>query len=570
MRILWKASLIIALTILGLVCVTYYTSSSTMMEPYLKLEDQQALHNIERILLVVQGELSNLNTTARDFSVQNETYNFIKSRNVDYISNSLADSFFVSQRLNFVIFFDRLRKVVFARAFDLNSSQPTIFPISFLFSLARNNLLLTHDSPKSSVIGILNGPNIPALVASSPIVANNQGPIYGTLIIGRYLDGHETEYLQAIAGVPVTAIWGSEAVNSKTLQDGSTQVNVEANSITASTMLTDVNGQPSVILETSINRNISIQGALTIQHFLWITLFEGAIFAALTIVVLQEQVFKRLNRLSVNLNEIGNIGNVLKRLPIDHHNDELTSLTDNTNRMLQEIETSNARLTQNERLAAIGELALMVGHDLRNPLQSIIVAHSVLMNQLTPKDETSKPMLDIIKESVEYADKIVKNLSEYSKEPKVNLTQTTINSIINNAITTLQVPNTVLVKLPENDYSLTADARAMQEVFTNLIRNAIDAMPNGGILTMTTSKRNGDLSIDVSDTGIGIPKQVMENLGKPLQTTKAKGLGLGLAISKRIVEAHAGTLAAETIHGKGSTFTVTLRANNGEGGNTGA
>jgi signal transduction histidine kinase len=541
-----------------------------MMEPYLKLEDQQALHNIERILLVVQGELSNLNTTARDFSVQNETYNFIKSRNVDYISNSLADSFFVSQRLNFVIFFDRLRKVVFARAFDLNSSQPTIFPISLLFSLARNNLLLTHDSPKSSVIGILNGPNIPALVASSPIVANNQGPIYGTLIIGRYLDGHETECLQAIAGVPVTAIWGSEAVNSKTLQDGSTQVNVEANSITASTMLTDVNGQPSVILETSINRNISIQGALTIQHFLWITLFEGAIFAALTIVVLQEQVFKRLNRLSVNLNEIGNIGNVLKRLPIDHHNDELTSLTDNTNRMLQEIETSNARLTQNERLAAIGELALMVGHDLRNPLQSIIVAHSVLMNQLTPKDETSKPMLDIIKESVEYADKIVKNLSEYSKEPKVNLTQTTINSIINNAITTLQVPNTVLVKLPENDYSLTADARAMQEVFTNLIRNAIDAMPNGGILTMTTSKRNGDLSIDVSDTGIGIPKQVMENLGKPLQTTKAKGLGLGLAISKRIVEAHAGTLAAETIHGKGSTFTVTLRANNGEGGNTGA
>jgi PAS domain S-box-containing protein len=230
-----------------------------------------------------------------------------------------------------------------------------------------------------------------------------------------------------------------------------------------------------------------------------------------------------------------------------------------------------AQLAESQRLAAIGQFALMVGHDLRNPLQSINVAAHYLKKVNQPIDEKSKGMFEIIQKSVKYADRIVVDLSEYSKELRLEPVDTRINSIIQTAIAMSDVPSTIRAKLSENDYAVTVDTAAIQRVFTNLIRNAIDAMPQGGDLTISAAKSKGHIQINVSDTGIGVPKQIMENLGKPLQTTKAKGLGLGLAISKRIIEAHGGSLSAETAEGKGSNFTVTLPANNiGKVGNTNA
>ena len=102
----------------------------------------------------------------------------------------------------------------------------------------------------------------------------------------------------------------------------------------------------------------------------------------------------------------------------------------------------------------------------------------------------------------------------------------------------------------------------MQRVFINLIKNAIEAMPEGGKLIIGTSEVNDSVEFSFSDTGIGIPKENMEKIFTPLFTTKTKGMGLGLPICKRMIEAHGGSISAESTVGKGATFKVVIPANN--------
>ena len=98
----------------------------------------------------------------------------------------------------------------------------------------------------------------------------------------------------------------------------------------------------------------------------------------------------------------------------------------------------------------------------------------------------------------------------------------------------------------------------MKTVFTKLVENAFDAMPNGGMLTVESARVKEGVVIRFSDTGVGIPGEVMTKLWSPFFTTKAKGMGLGLTICKRVVEAHGGTISAQSSVGKGSTFTITI------------
>jgi len=567
MRILLKASLIVVLTTVSLISVTYYTSNSFMMEPYVRLEDAQVRHNVQRLLFAIQSELSSINKTTGDYSAWDDTYAFIRNKNTEYITSNLQDSLFTNQRLNFIIFFDAFRNVVFARAFDLNSSQSITFPSSLLSYLAADDLLQAHENTTSSTVGIINGPNFPIMVASQPIVTSEyQGPIRGTLIMGLYLDGLETEHLASITGVALNVIWGLQMPqNVVSMLDGSIQIKVRGDWLEGSVLLKDIEGQPSVIVESDMHRDIYTQGITTVQNFLWMTLLEGAVFALITMVVMHTEVLSRVSGLSEHLEEIGKRGDSSNRLPADKHADELASLTGNINRMLEQIQTSNERVAQSERLAAIGQLALMVGHDLRNPLQSMTLAVHGLRNGNHPNDIHSK-LIRNIEESIEYADRIVRNLSDYSSELQLNLEPTRIISIIKRAIASSQVPRKIRIKLPENDYIVTVDPTAMQRVLVNLVRNACDAMPQGGELAINTSRSDGSLQIDISDTGTGVPRHVIQNLGKPLQTTKARGLGLGLAISKRIVEAHGGSLSGESFDGKGSNFRVTIHANDTGGG----
>jgi len=215
-------------------------------------------------------------------------------------------------------------------------------------------------------------------------------------------------------------------------------------------------------------------------------------------------------------------------------------------------------LAKAERLAAIGQTAAMVGHDLRNPLQGIAGALHLLRQESLTAEERNE-MLGVIEKSVQYSDAIVRDLSDYSAEIKLKLAKATPKSITRDAIEAVTVPQNVTVQdLSEDQPTLRVDPERMRRVFINLIQNATDAMPQGGTLTVSSRKSDGNVEITLTDTGSGMSKKIMENLWKPFQTTKAKGLGLGLAICKRIVDAHGGSVSVKSEVGKGTTFTMQL------------
>jgi len=216
------------------------------------------------------------------------------------------------------------------------------------------------------------------------------------------------------------------------------------------------------------------------------------------------------------------------------------------------------QILRSQRLTAIGETAAMVAHDLRNPLQGITGAIDLLKQEsLTAKERHE--MLQLIQDSVDYSESIVRDLSAYSTEIDLILADTTPKSIIEEALSGVRIPREVAIQdLSEEQPTITVDPDRMRRVFINLIENAIDAMPQGGTLTVTTKKTDGNVEIVLTDTGAGIPERIMANLWKPLQTTKAKGLGLGLAICKRIVDAHGGSISVISRIGQGTTVTVRL------------
>jgi PAS domain S-box-containing protein len=225
----------------------------------------------------------------------------------------------------------------------------------------------------------------------------------------------------------------------------------------------------------------------------------------------------------------------------------------------EQLKKMQAELVKSERLAAIGELASMVGHDLRNPLTGIKNSAYFLKKKGPEISQAqAKEMLEVIDRCVDYSNKIVNDLLDYSREIRLELQECSLRQLMLESLAMVQVPEKVeIVNALSRKQTLKADPDKIKRVFVNLIRNAIDAMPKGGKLTIN-GKVNGNFEVSFKDTGTGINGEVLPKLFSPLFTTKAKGMGFGLAICKRIVEAHGGKITVKTAKDLGTTFTVIL------------
>jgi len=246
--------------------------------------------------------------------------------------------------------------------------------------------------------------------------------------------------------------------------------------------------------------------------------------------------------------------------------EKLKEYTENLEKIVEE---RTRKLKEVERLAAIGETAAMVGHDLRNPLQVLI--NTVYLGKETVKSMPS-PCRELAEEKgvvelfgtvggqVEYMNKIVSDLQDFARTLKPEPVETSLHQLINDTLSTIRVPENVKVSMMiEEDFpKLRIDPAMMKRVFTNLVTNALQAMPDGGQLTIRASRTEEAISISVQDTGVGIPEENLDKLFQPLFTTKSKGTGFGLPVCKRIVEAHDGSITVESKVGRGSTFTVKI------------
>jgi len=225
-----------------------------------------------------------------------------------------------------------------------------------------------------------------------------------------------------------------------------------------------------------------------------------------------------------------------------------------------QLKNANERLVKSERLAVIGELAGMVGHDLRNPLAAIKNAAYYLKKKEPQISEAeSQEMLEILDRAISHSDKIINDLLDYSRELHLSLAKCSVPTLVNSAIGMVKVPDQIkIVNHVCEEFWVSVDAEKIMRVLINLIKNAIDAMSDKGKLEITSCISTDCVEIAFTDSGTGIPDDILPKLFLPLLTTKAQGMGFGLAICKRIVEVHGGTIKVKTELNKGTTFTVSL------------
>jgi PAS domain S-box-containing protein len=218
------------------------------------------------------------------------------------------------------------------------------------------------------------------------------------------------------------------------------------------------------------------------------------------------------------------------------------------------------RLVKAERLASIGELAGQLGHDLRNPLATIKNGMYIIRKKDKQLAEAKREeIFRWIEDAIEDSNRIINSLVDYSSELNLQPEQCTPKSLISHALSKLQVPDRIsILNHTTDDVEMFIDAQRIERVFASIIRNAIDATPEKGVIQISSSLKVPNVEISFTDSGTGIPEKVLPKIFSPLVTTKAKGMGMSLAICKRVVDAHGGKVAVKSKVGEGSTFTIIL------------
>jgi len=216
----------------------------------------------------------------------------------------------------------------------------------------------------------------------------------------------------------------------------------------------------------------------------------------------------------------------------------------------------NRLLIDAERTIAVGQVASMVGHDLRGPLQSI--SNAVYLLQRSP--EKSGELLNTIKGSVQYAVRILEDLRNATKDAPIDTETVDVAEIVRLALGDAHPQPGVELRseLGYGECLALVDPVKIRRVMDNLVRNACEAITGTGTVTVKARREAGGLVVEVQDTGVGIPEEFRPNLFKTFKTTKRRGLGLGLAYCRRAVEAHGGSIEVASEVGVGTTFTVRI------------
>jgi PAS domain S-box-containing protein len=232
----------------------------------------------------------------------------------------------------------------------------------------------------------------------------------------------------------------------------------------------------------------------------------------------------------------------------------------------EEIGKENAKkLKDAEQLAAIGATAGMVGHDIRNPLQAITsdvyLAKTDLVSvpDSNEKQNVQESLIEI-ERNVSYINKIVADLQDFARPLTPKIEEINLKQIIRSVLSNINFPENVTVhhSISKNFPRIKVDQSYIQRILTNLSNNAIQAMPDGGKLTINAIQKGQKAIITVEDTGTGISENVKSKIFTPLITTKSKGQGFGLSVVKRFTEAMAGTVSFESEVGKGTKFKIEL------------
>jgi signal transduction histidine kinase len=561
MKIRIKTMIVLIITTLCLIASLHFISENIILSNFKQLEQNQVSGVIGQVQVALVDELDRYQAKVNNWAkMENVTY-FVKQQEKAFDGSNDAVTGWVDLGINYLLIYNTQGKYMTGFGFNLTSYHQEQVPQSLTTEISNNPVIWSLTTLDSTTHGILNIPTGALIIASSLIHSESSDKLIGgTLIMARYLDQEEVSALSRTVQLPITVTAYSQLPDSqkvKAITQASFSQPASSNSIIGYYVAKDLRDHPALLIGVTIPRSIYVQGVITVNYIDILLTVSCVVFSITVALLLELSYLTKLSKLTHQVSELSTQTSTSKRLPTKG-NDEIENLTRSINGMLDKIEDNTDKLQKAERFSAIGELATMVAHDLRNPLQGIAVAAYYLKRKVNPQSTDAK-MIEQIDEDVRYSDKIINDLLDYSREIRLDVISASPRCLLWKALSIACVPEKVkLVDETTDEPTVRVDVDSMLRVFINIINNAVDAMPNGGTLTIRCSAEADMARFQFADTGEGIKEENRRKLFQPLFTTKAKGMGFGLSICKRIVDAHGGKIVVESKVRKGTTFNIYL------------
>ena len=580
-----KTSLIMIATTLTLLVVMYIPVRIYFLQIFIDTEVQRGKTNIQRTLNAMPSDLlDRLNRSTTDWAAWDDSYTFIQGLNPDFVeSNLLSDRTFVNLGLNFILFFDAAGKIVFERALDPITNEKMPIPDGFRYHIRPDSLLLHHPTTQSSQRGIILIPD-PVLIVSRPIVTNEEeGPIRGTLIFGRFLSPTVVQQIAEKVSLPVDIYAFDDPAVPLDIQQirsrlTTTTIIVQplGNETTAGyTLLRDVYDHPALVMRITTPRDIYLQGSKIILYIGIALIIVGVIFGRVTMILLDRIVLMRITQLGRDIIYVYENENFSSRVSV-RGNDEVSDLAAITNTMLEMIEHRNTELAkamavaQDARLAAEeanrtkSQFLANMSHELRTPLNAIIGYSEMLQEEVEDLGyEDIAPDLNKIQTAGQYLLSLINDILDISKieagKMELYLETFDLSDLINSIVNTIQPlidknNNKLTVHYDQIVTTMYSDQTKVRQILFNLLSNACKFTQKGTVtlavqyetvqieqqrtpdpeidLSLPTIVHNDGMSIPtsnrllfvifrVSDTGIGMSSEQLKRLFKAFSQADA-------------------------------------------------
>ncbi|MEM3824100.1 MAG: CHASE4 domain-containing protein, partial [Candidatus Bathyarchaeia archaeon] len=353
MKLRLKSVIVVCVTVFMLLAIFSSIAYVVVLSSFSELEKEHVTENVQRAKNVLEGMISDLDLFLLDWSCWDDTYYFVMDNNTEYIEANLLDLTFINAELNAIIFVNSSGQIVFSKAFDLNEQAAIPISQSLLSNIEDSDLLWNHSETTSHVSGLLLLQEGPMLIASRPItMSSGEGPIAGALLMGRNLDDAKIQELIEKAALTLSI----QRLDDSQLQSDfqtmfldstdSEQISVmpqNSDIVLGYTFLSDIYGNPILVLQVDMPRNIYKQGLASLYYIIYSIVVGGLVFLGVFLILLEKLILARIEKISNTTKEIRKTHNLSLRVP-EIGSDELSDFSREFNKMLSTVDTLEHKL----------------------------------------------------------------------------------------------------------------------------------------------------------------------------------------------------------------------------------
>ncbi len=560
-----------------LVCVgaltggLYLVFEKVFIRSYLELERLDTERNTDRAVNTLRYTIEDLDATCQDWAEFDDTYQFMEDHNPRFLTANIVPESLKNISVHLIVLLDAQGRVVLSRRYTPGFTGQQPLPRKFLSQHLRPDsplALITRLSPEKGVRGLVNTQDGLMLVASRQILRTNEtGPSRGALVMGRFLAFETLQDLEEDMELAITVqpLGRHERANRDPLFFKPVAV-WNQNYVIGNRVITDIYDQPMARVSVTLARPYVEEARRTLA-LLWRGLLgAGVVFAALTILLVEQLVLRRILSMHRQVHAIGKTRDLALRVPTTGR-DELSGLAQQINAMLHALQNAQTELKHaNQELASF---SYTVSHDLRAPLRHI----NGFLTALTEDHgaELSAPAREYVQRTARAAarmSELIEDLLTLSRlgRAEMQFEKVDLSALAHDVLDTLQKANpgrAVTVDVQE-DLVVNGDRRMLRAMLENLLGNAFKftGQNPGAHIAFGQQTQNGERLFFVRDNGVGFDMQQAGELFQPFRRLPGaegfEGTGVGLASVRRILERHGGAIRAESSPGEGAVFYFTL------------